>query len=131
MSIRDKLNNFLQGRYGNDELNRFLLVLYMILVVVYLFTGFFWLNLLSFIAAIIFLFRSFSRNYANRSSENKFFLKITNPVRLKFHEIQGSVKSDHKIFTCPQCSQKVRVPKGKGRIRITCPKCHNEFIKRS
>lgn len=131
MNFRDKLNGFLQGRYGNDELNRFLLILYIILVIAYLFTGFFWLNLLSFIAAVIFLFRSFSKNYTQRSSENKSFLKFTEPVRRKFSEIRNSAKSGCRIFTCPQCSQKVRVPKGRGRIRITCPKCRNEFIKRS
>ena len=131
MNIRDKLNNLLQGRYGNDELNRFLLILYIILIAAYLFTGFFWLNLLSFIVAVIFLFRSFSKNYAQRSSENKSFLKFTEPVRRKFSEIRNSVKSGYRIFTCPQCSQKVRVPKGKGRIRVTCSKCGNRFEAKS
>lgn len=38
---------------------------------------------------------------------------------------------DHRIFRCPNCDQRVRVPRGRGKIEITCPRCSHRFVKRS
>ena len=67
------------------------------------------------------LFRMFSRNLPKRRSENAWFLtKIVNPLK---SQRARSRDKDHKYFTCPQCRTVCRVPRGKGKIIITCPKC--------
>lgn len=58
-------------------------------------------------------------------------MDITAPIRVWFDNIRNSSKSSSKVFVCSKCHQKVRVPKGKGKIEITCPKCNYKFIKRS
>ena len=131
MNFRDKMNNFFRGRYGYDELNKFLLVMYIIFIMINLFTRFYLLNILSFVIAIILLFRIFSKNIEKRYAENRKFMDITAPVRVWFDNIRNSSKSSSKVFVCSKCHQKVRVPKGKGKIEITCPKCNYKFIKRS
>ncbi len=136
MNFRDHLNQFFQGRYGTDTLNRFLLILFWVFVVLYLFTGWFWANTITLVIAVWSLFRMLSRNYARRSAENQKFLEITAPIREKFNKMRNpaagtSTSAGYKIFVCPTCRQKLRVPKGKGKIKITCPKCHGDFVKRS
>lgn len=131
MNFRDKMNNFFRGRYGYDELNKFLLVMYIIFIMINLFTRFYLLNILSFVIAIILLFRIFSKNIEKRYAENRKFMYITAPIRVWFDNIRNSSKSSSKVFVCSKCHQKVRVPKGKGKIEITCPKCNYKFIKRS
>lgn len=131
MNFRDKMNNFFRGRYGYDDLNKFLLVLYIILVIIYLFTRFYLFNFFSFIIAVMLLFRIFSKNIEKRNAENRKFMDIITPIRVWFGNIRNSSKSSSKVFICSNCHQKVRVPKGKGKIEITCPKCNYKFIKRS
>lgn len=133
MNFRDHLNQFFQGRYGNDALNRFLLVMFFIFTLLYLFTGIYWVDLLSLLLVILIFFRMLSRNYTKRSAENQKFLNITEPIRTTFHNLfsKEGRSSAYKVFVCPTCRQKLRVPKGKGKVQITCPKCHCDFIKRS
>ena len=87
------------------------------------------LNLIAVAVLIYSYFRIFSRNIARRQAENQKFLKITAPVRSLFGK--KSADKTHRIFSCPKCGQKMRVPMGKGKIEITCPNCRNKFIKRS
>lgn len=131
MNFRGKINDFFRERYGYDELSKFMLVLYIILIILYLLTGFYWLNIVAFIDAIILLFRILSKNIEKRRAENRKFMDITAPIRTWFENIRNSSKSSSKVFICPNCHQKVRVPKGRGKIEITCPKCNHKFIKRS
>lgn len=131
MNFRGKINYFFRERYGYDELSKFMLVLYIILIILYLLTGFYWLNIVAFIDAIILLFRILSKNIEKRRAENRKFMDITAPIRTWFENIRNSSKSSSKVFICPNCHQKVRVPKGRGKIEITCPKCNHKFIKRS
>ena len=132
MNFRDSINRFFQGRYGTDSLNRFLLVLFIIFTLLYLFTGAIWIDTLSLILAVLIFFRMLSRNYAKRSSENQKFLELTAPIRSKISQLRSrNADPAYKIFVCPSCQQKLRVPKGKGKIKITCPKCRKDFIERS
>jgi len=114
----DALRRFMYGRYGSDQLGMALLVLGIVLMLL----GTFWLSvftLLSYGVLIYYIFRCYSRNIPQRRKENAWFLRLTAPLRDK----------NHRYFRCPTCRQSVRVPKGKGRIAITCPKCHNRFEK--
>lgn len=131
MNFSERVNKFFQGRYGTDALGRFMLVVMLILMVLYMATGWLAADLLSIVLTVLIIYRMLSRNYAKRSEENRKFLKLTEPVRLWVKNLFGGKNSTHKVFLCPECKQKVRVPKGKGRIQITCPKCRHEFIKRS
>lgn len=131
--MRDRLRNFMMGRYGNDGLNRFLCGAALVSMVLSMFTRvnlFYWLA----IGLLIWCyFRMFSRNTAKRYQENAAFYalrqKLGGGVQQK--RLEWSQRAVYRYYRCPQCGQKLRVPKGRGRISITCPKCHTEFVKKS
>ena len=86
------------------------------------------------LAGIIYAYyRAFSRNISRRYSENEAYLKVKYKVIGKFNNFKFRMKDrkTHVIFKCPNCSQKIRVPRGKGNISIKCPKCRIEFIKKT
>lgn len=115
------LARFMYGRYGSDKLNMVLLVTGLVISLISSFSGVFLLGYVSWIPFFFVLFRMFSRNIPARRRENQRFVNFLN--RLK--------DRDNRYFNCPQCHQMVRVPKGKGKINIRCPKCGNKFIKKT
>ena len=126
----------MSGRYGADQLNRFLSFVVIGLCVVMLFfrsnaTVGGIISLVTWVVLIYSIMRMFSRNYSKRSAENQKYLSIKYKVTSWFNLLKRKYKdrSTHKYFSCPQCGKTVRVPKGKGKIRITCPNCANSFIK--
>ncbi len=137
--MRDRFNKFMQGRYGVDELSRFamgaalaLIILTMFVNIVNRSVG----SVLDFlgIAAIVYAyFRIFSRNIQQRYEENQKYLAMTSKLRFRFNKEKNLMKQrkTHHIYSCPGCGQKIRIPKGKGKIEISCPKCHTKFVKRS
>lgn len=133
MNLRDKFSRFMQGRYGTDNFSKFLLITSLVLLLLALFTrrGIFdWLA----IALLIYCyFRMLSRNTYKRYAENEKYMSIQNSFLGFFRKEKdhaGQLK-DYRFFKCPSCRQKVRVPRGKGKIEIHCPKCHTKFIKKS
>ena len=108
-------------------------LLMLILNMVFAFTGWDALYILSFALAILSIFRIFSKNVSKRYEENQKFLQMTEPVRSFFSAKTAGLLDlrTHRHFRCPQCKQKIRVPRGKGNIQITCPKCRHEFVKKS
>jgi NADH pyrophosphatase NudC (nudix superfamily) len=131
--IRDKLERFMRGRYGQDELNRFLSVSALILCGISLITRHLVLSSLSMILVIVCLFRSFSRNTGARFREAESYFKLKSAMLRFLGNTMERLRQyrTHRIFTCPSCGQRCRVPKGKGRIRITCKRCGARFIKRT
>ncbi len=129
--MREKLQRFFMGRNGMDDLNKFLMGVWLALWIVELFTGSGILSLLSFVLLIYLYFRMFSKNLHKRYQENTKFLNIKNKIAYKFRSEKSMMKQrkTHHIYSCPTCKQKIRIPKGKGRICITCPKCKTEFTK--
>ena len=113
------------GRYGTDKLNMTILVTGMVLSLVNLFIGNLTVSLVLTLVAygLMFwaMFRCFSRNTYKRYRENRRYLLWLQRFRDK----------EHRYFDCPRCRQQTRVPKGKGKINITCPKCGNKFIKKT
>lgn len=128
-----KVLRFLQERYGIDDLSKFMMGIVFILAVINMF---FRLPVLSaFIWAVIILiyFRMFSKNKYKRYQENQLYLKYMGPfqnwIRKQINIIK--LRKDYHIYTCPTCKQKIKIPRGKGRIAVRCPKCRTEFIKKS
>ena len=113
------------GRYGHDKLNSAMLWTGVVLAVVGLFVTALLPNLLLHMLAYalmgLSIFRTFSRNTYKRYRENRKFLMLVD--RLK--------DRDHRYFECPRCRQPVRVPRGKGKIAISCPKCKEKFVKKT
>lgn len=131
--MRQRFMQFMQGRYGVDTLNRVITWFLFGIIIVNLFIRSNLLNLISFLLLIYLYFRMFSRNYSKRYRENQWFMSKFSPVQRFFfkqknHAIQ---RKSYRLYKCPKCRQMVRVPKGKGRIAIRCPKCQEEFIRRS
>lgn len=135
--MRERLARFMQGRYGIDQFTNFLVFSALIMVVIEMFIKIpfvhLLLNILSVAAIMYAYFRILSRNHNKRYAENERYMRYHNGVKFfiarQISHMQQ--RKTHHIYKCPQCRQSIRVPKGKGRIAITCPKCHTEFIKRS
>lgn len=126
------LQKIMYGRYGGDHLSIFLFGIYVLL---YLLSAVPALGLLSWLALFpgaIAIFRMFSRNISKRRAENSKFLSMLGPL-LGWWHIQRARRRDkeHSYFKCPNCSQHLRVPKGKGKITITCRSCGVSFEEKS
>lgn len=130
--LRNKLQNFMQGRYGVDALNKCLLVVALICAVVSMFT---WriFYLLGLCIIVYVYFRMFSKNYEKRYRENRAFINARNQVTAFFRRQKSMMtqRKTHHIYKCARCKQKIRIPKGRGKIVVTCPKCKYEFQKKS
>lgn len=130
--IRNALQRFMYGRYGNDPLNSCMIVLYLALYLLYVLTRFdllYWLSLVLVAAAV---FRMLSRNHARRRMENARFLQLVDPM-LRWYRLRRTIHRDkeHCYFKCPSCGQQLRVPRGKGRITVTCRGCGASFEEKS
>ena len=126
----------MQGRYGVDQLSKFILILGLVFVVISaLFNNA--LSLLTYILGWVMViycyFRIFSRNIPKRYAENQAYLAKTYKIRTFFGKQKNiwQQRKTHHIYTCPSCKQKIRIPKGKGKIEVRCPKCGTTFIKNS
>lgn len=130
--IMEKIRQLMVGRYGNDFLNTVLFISGAVISLVCSLFRVPYGSLISFIPYGIALYRMFSKNYTKRSAENAKFLEISAPWRSfimkKFRQFQDK---DHKYYSCPRCHNTLRVPKGRGKIKISCPHCNKEFIKKT
>ena len=124
---------FMAGRYGADQLSRFMLAVVIVCLVLNLFTRWRFPYVFSLVILGVCYYRMFSRNYAKSSEENRRYLEATQNIRGWFAKRKLRIKQskDFHIYKCPSCGQKIRIPRGKGKICITCPKCRHEFEKKS
>ncbi len=119
------LRRFMEGRYGSDRLNTAILCAALVLVLIYSFLPLgiaktvLWI--ISYILMFLAIYRMMSRNTYRRYQENRRFLQLFD----QFKDRQ------HRYYDCPKCRQRVRVPRGKGKISITCPKCREKFIRKT
>lgn len=124
----ERLQRFLYGRYGTDKLNLALLIFGLILSLIG--TLVFWpATLLADALYIWALFRTFSRNIPARQREYAAFLRFWSPIEnwLRARKVRFSQRKQYKYFKCPNCRQELRAPRGRGKIEVTCQKCHNVF----
>lgn len=138
--FRYRLARFFQGRYGTDALNKFLLVLAIICALLAYFPKLNFLIYLETILFVVVLFRTFSRNISKRYGENQKFLQYTAGIRRFFPNLKYKLEQKkafheknkgYRIFACPNCGQKIRIPKGRGKVEIHCQKCSQTFIRRA
>ena len=129
----DFLRRFMAGRYGSDQLNNALLVLGLALLLVEWLTRWTWMGIFIMALLILCYFRMFSRNIQARYAENQKFMKWWGPVsvRMQNARIRFADRKTHRYFKCQKCNQRLRVPKGKGKINITCPNCHTQFFRKT
>lgn len=123
-NLSTAFRHFMTGRYGGDKLNMALLGLGALCCVFSLFLlppVSLLLTLISYVFMFWALFRSLSRNTYKRYRENRKYLML----------IQRLKDREHRYFDCPRCHQPVRVPRGKGKISISCPKCKEKFIRKT
>lgn len=130
--VKEKIYRFMQGRYGNDSFNRFLMIVALVLVVLSMF-GVPFAYLLGLVCMVYAYFRMFSRNIYKRQAENSVYYRYEYKAKQKIATWKRDMqqRKTHHIYRCPSCRQKIRIPKGRGRIEIRCPKCSHTFIKRS
>ena len=136
--MKDKFYRFMQGRYGVDQFAKFTMGVALVSIVLAIFvnTGSSagsLLDMLGLVAIVYTYFRIFSRNISKRAQENQKYLSATAKLRQRLNKEKNMMeqRKDYHIYTCPSCGQKVRIPRGKGKIEISCPKCHSKFVKRS
>ena len=132
-NFKEKFARFMMGRNGFDQLTQFLNTLVLILFVVSLFTKWTLLYYVAIALLIYMYFRVFSKNTPKRYAENQKFCNLRYDAAIKWNnkKKEWEQRKIYRFYRCPICNQKVRVPKGRGKICITCPKCRAEFVKKS
>ena len=123
-----------RGRYGIDPLNRTLLIVALVFSIASTLTRSIQilsaiLSGLSLALLVIMLLRTFSRNFEKRQQELQRYFSITDRIRACPQRMRD--RRNYKYLSCPQCMQKLRVPRGKGRLRVTCTRCGNRFETKS
>ena len=131
--IRNFLRSFMIGRYGPDHLNIAMIVVSLVLSLVHGVFRFAPILYVSYAILALALFRMLSRNIVRRRSENDKFIRHWWPVKTGARGFLTKVRQrkTHRFLKCPGCHNRLRVPRGKGMLQITCPKCGERFMKRT
>ena len=123
--LRAKLQRFMAGRYGSDKLNLLLIGIGFVFCIAAMFIKYIPVRLSFAVVSYVFLFwsvfRCLSRKTYKRYQENRKYLMLIDRIKDR----------EHRYFDCPRCKQQVRVPRKKGKIAITCPKCREKFIRKT
>lgn len=127
------LRKLMMGRYGSDQLSIVLIIFSFILTFIAGLANLPLLASISYVPLGICLFRVLSKDIAKRRMENYKFSILISPAYAWFKKKQKRIKDSktHRFFRCPKCNASLRLPKGKGKITITCPKCNTDFSKRT
>ena len=131
--MRERFRRFMAGRYGTDALNQFLSIVSIVLLLVALLSR---VNLFTWVGMGVLIwcyYRTFSRNIPKRTEENYKFYTLKQQLEGKVRSLkeQWANRKLYHYYRCPLCRQKLRVPRGRGRIQISCPRCGTQFIKKS
>jgi LSD1 subclass zinc finger protein len=141
--FRYRMARFFNGRTGVDALGRTVTWIALILMLLTMITHSSICYLLAMACLVYSVWRMLSKNYQKRYYEIAKFLEKTAKIRRLFSGLPYKIKSFfaktkanyeqrkvYAIFKCPSCKQKLRAPKGRGKIQVTCSKCHTVFIKK-
>lgn len=124
------IQNFMRGRYGRfDQLNKTLLVIALIGILLNPWLPFQLGRILALFLFLLLYGRFFSRKIYPRSNENQTYIRNIEKMKHFFSRKKQTTSNQQTyiFFSCPNCQQKLRAPKGKGTIRVTCSKCHQKF----
>lgn len=133
LNLGYKMQSFMAGRYGYDELSRAMSIIALICLLVAMFTGWPLLSTVALILWVWALIRSYSKNISKRQLERQSYLRLTGRIKGWFgtKKRAWSERKTHCYFKCPNCKKTLRVPKGKGKIKITCPECKTQITKKT
>ncbi|MEG1686327.1 MAG: hypothetical protein RR022_04240 [Angelakisella sp.] len=135
--MMERLRRFMQGRHGIDQLTIALLLCCMVFSLLLSFLHWWIFSLLYWVLLLFAFYRVLSRKHDRRNAENQAFMRFWGPV---WQLLRGSKDSmvhyneqrrQYCMFKCPHCGQKLRLPKGRGKVIVTCHNCHTEFEKKS
>ena len=131
--MRDKILKFMQGRYGYDKLSGCMCILSLVLMVTNLFVSSWILSIASATLLVLCYMRIFSKNTDKRYNENMIYMNYRGKIIMFFQKIKKYISDSrhYVLFKCPDCGQKMRIPRGKGRVIVTCPKCKKNIPKKS
>jgi len=121
------------GRYGPDHLNIAMIIFSFALSIIHGISRFTPILYVSYIIIALALFRMLSRNIPRRRAENDKFIRYWWPIKTKLSRVIANIRhrKTFKYFSCPSCSNTLRVPRGKGKLQVTCPKCGERFFKKT
>lgn len=127
------LQRLMAGRYGYDEFSKFLLIAAVVFSGLSYFPDLQMLYFVSVILLVYSLFRVMSKNFDKRRRELEKYFAVKRKITGRFsaEKKRWSERKTHRFFKCKNCKTVLRVPKGKGKIKISCPKCRNEIIKKT
>ena len=127
------IKKFMAGRYGSDQLSVFLLIASIAMTIIGRMTSIGLIASLSYIPLILVMYRMFSMDIDKRRLENYKFAIAVSPLYSRVQKFKNRIENSktHKYFKCPTCKTQMRAPKGKSKIRVTCPKCSAKFEKRT
>lgn len=134
----EKFKKYMAGRYGIDQLSNGLNFLFLVFAILGLLLD----KIIFLFIGLIFMgfnyYRIFSKNFSKRYNENRIYTNFMSPyynwlekIKNKFLKQKKRDRKNYKYFTCKTCGQELRIPKGKGKVTITCPRCKHSFDGRS
>lgn len=128
-SFKNAMYNFFQGRYGIDDLYKFLFILFIVVWILNSFINSSFLYLFGLFVCIFMIYRTFSRNFEKRQNENRKYIEIKNKVTNKFKlsKKKWNDRNTHIYRKCPNCKADIRLPIKKGIHTCTCPRCKKDF----
>ena len=132
-NVGAKVQQWMSGRYGYDELSRGASFAVLALLILGWIPNLQFLSAVALVGWVWIIFRSMSRNHSKRQAERATYLRFTGRIKSNFSLKKKAWKErkTHRYIRCKQCKSVLRVPKGKGKIKITCSKCHNEIVKKT
>ena len=133
--MMNRIRQFMYGRYGGNDALNMVLILSGAVITLILSLFFYKVPFVRFLGTvpyIIAIIRALSKNIQARREENMKFLTVSEPVRRKLiNKVSRLKDKEHKYFSCPGCKRTLRVPKGRGRIKINCPHCGRDFFRKT
>lgn len=128
-NIINKIYKFMNGRYGVDELYKFIICICFIVLIINLFINSSVMRLIELILFFIAIYRCLSKNKYRRNKENKIYLNIINKIKSYYNYKKNKFRdrNTHMYKKCPKCKQKIRLPLKKGKHTVKCPSCREKF----
>ena len=130
--IKNNIIRFMRGRYGNDQFNNVIIIFSLFFAFLNIFIANPILAIVSYALLFYAIYRMLSKDIWARQKENMVYLENTKSIRMRINLFKRNLTDkQYKYFICPSCKQMVRVPRHKGKIEISCPKCHQKFDRKS